>query len=60
METLSNGLVTIANGAIRLVDLSAHPVIFVVALMAAGFAWLCMIELDELDRQGTKPQVGRH
>lgn len=60
MESLSNGLVTLANG---LMDLAGHllsPIAFIGVFLVAGFSWLCLIELDELDRQGTKPEVGRH
>lgn len=60
METLGNGLITLANGAWVLLDVVFSPVTFVVALLAAGLVWLALIEVDELDRQGTKPEIGIH
>lgn len=60
MEILGNGLVTLANGAWVAVTSIASPITLAIIGMAVGLLWLALIETDELDRQGTKPEVGRH
>ena len=60
METLGNGITTIVNGAWTLADRVASPLTLVLLLLAAGFAWFVLLEIDELDRQGTKPEVRTH
>lgn len=60
MENLTNGLVTMVNGALVAGSNAFNPIVIIGALMIAGLAWICLIELDEVDRQGSKPEVGRH
>lgn len=60
MDILGNGLVTLANGALTALTSIADPVILVGIAMALSLLWLALVEVDELDRQGTKPEVGRH
>lgn len=60
MDTITNGLITIANGLLDLASRVVSPITVLVVLLVASYAWLCLIELDELDRQGTKPEIGRH
>ena len=60
MDTLAAGLITMANGLVDLVLSVAHPLVLVVAALALSLTWLALIERDELDRLGTKPEIGRH
>ena len=60
METIGNGLLTIVNGAWALADKVVSPVSLILILLGAGLAWFVLLEFDELDRQGTKPEVGTH
>ena len=60
METLGNGIITLANGAWLAVDMVVSPITLALAALGAGLLWLALIECDELDRQGTKPEVGLH
>jgi len=59
MDALANGLVTVANGARTLADGVLTPVALMCAVIAASLVWLALIELDELNRQGTKPEIER-
>jgi len=58
-ETLAAGLITVLNGGWALVDTIVHPLTFVLLILGGSFAWLALLETDELDRQGTKPEIGR-
>jgi hypothetical protein len=60
MDTLSSGLITMANGLVDLALTVVHPLVFVAAALILSMTWLALIERDELDRLGTKPEVGRH
>ncbi|MFM7088858.1 MAG: hypothetical protein ACKOW9_05015 [Candidatus Paceibacterota bacterium] len=60
MDVFSFGLTTILNGVITLIINLASPLVIVTVLLFISFLWLCLIELDEVDRQGTKPEVMRH
>lgn len=60
MSELANSVLTLANGAYNLAVSFANPLVWVVAAMAAGFWWLALVEIDEINRQGAKPVVGRH
>lgn len=60
MEILGNGLVTLANGALGALLSLASPLVIAGVALAAGLIWLALIEVDELNRKGTKPEVGRH
>ena len=55
-----NGLTTLLNGAFNTVDAATSPFAFAAVVSAGGLAWVCRIELAELDRQGSKPSVKRH
>lgn len=60
IDTLADGLVTIVNGLLALLGALASPVTLAVVAMVVSFAWLAVLETDELDRQGMKPDVGLH
>jgi hypothetical protein len=58
--SLGAGLVTIINGAFSAVDLVLSPIPLALAVCAGGMWWLAGIEVEELTRQGTKPEIQLH
>ena len=60
MTTLSYGLVALLNGFLSMMGALMTPLTAGVIVLALGMAWLARLELDDLKRQGTKPEVGRH
>lgn len=60
MDILGAGLTTLINGTLELLLRVASPVTVIVVVLAVSLGWLCLIELDELDRQGSKPEIGQH
>lgn len=58
-ELLAAGAITILNGAWTAVTAVVHPITLAVLVLGASFAWLALLEADELDRQGTKPEIAR-
>lgn len=60
MDILGSGLITLLNGFLAMLGALASPIAIAVVLCAAGLGWFALLEIDELDRQGTKPEVGRH
>ena len=60
MEIFSSGLITLLNGLLAMVGALASPVVVALVLAGLGLAWLCRLEIDELNRQSSKPEVGRH
>lgn len=59
MNVLTNGLVTIFNGIQATLDGVLSPIPLIALVLVLSFTWLALIELDELDRQGRKPEIGR-
>ncbi len=49
-----------ANGLVDLAVSVVHPLVLVVAAMVLSMTWLALIERDELDRLGSKPEIGQH
>ena len=60
MNTLANGLLTIINGLFNIIHLAISPFTIAAVFLGISLFWLMLLEVDELDRQGTKPEVGRH
>lgn len=60
MDALAAGLTALVNGLIALAGVLVSPVVGSLVLGALACAWLATMEIEELDRQGTKPEVGRH
>jgi hypothetical protein len=60
MEHLGNGLVTIFNGLWVTLTSVVSPATLGGLVLAACLLWLARLELDELDRLGSKPTVDRH
>jgi len=59
MDALANGLVTVFNGLQTLLDGLLTPVTLMGIAIGAALVWIALIELDELNRQGTKPEIER-
>lgn len=59
METLANGFVTLTNGMLTLLSGVVTPVGLMTGIVAASWVWIALVELDELNRQGSKPEIGR-
>lgn len=57
-ESLASGIITVLNGLWAIVGAVLSPITIIVVLTAVSFAWLALLENDELDRQATKPQIG--
>lgn len=60
MEALSATLVTIGNGIVAIAGDLASPFTIAVAALAASFAWMAVVDLEDLARQGNKPAAQRH
>jgi hypothetical protein len=60
MEKFSDSFITLANGFVELLLGVAHPLVFIVGALGLSLTWLALIERDELDRLGTKPEIGQH
>lgn len=60
MEILGSGLITILNGLLTMLGALASPVAGAVVLAGLALIWLCRLEMDEMGRQSSKPEVGRH
>lgn len=59
-QFLSNGVVTVINGVFAALDTLFSPFAFAAVAAAVALAWVCRVEIAELDRQGSKPFVKRH
>ena len=60
MDALGTGLILIANGLLQMLGRVADPITLIGLVLAVSLFWLAGIEIEELNRQGTKPEVGRH
>jgi hypothetical protein len=60
MDALAAGLTTIFNGIRTVVDGALSPIALTVLVLGASMAWLSAVDVEELNRRGTKPRVGRH
>jgi len=60
MENLSFGLITLFNGAYKITSNLFSPLTLIVILLGISIFWFFLIELDEYNRTGAKPNVGRH
>lgn len=52
-------LMTAANGAAFVVNSTLNFYAMGVLLLGASFTWLSRLEMDEMDRQSVKPDIGR-
>jgi hypothetical protein len=60
MRIFSNSLITLTNGAFDFITRLFSPVSIILILLVISLAWMALLEMDEMNRQGTKPEVGRH
>ena len=60
MNALSGGLVVLINGILSALNELASPLVICGVITALALLWLCLIELDDVNRLGTKPIIGRH
>lgn len=60
MTALSDGITTLFNGFLHTVGLTLSPIGIAISLIALSAAWLGLIEIELMDRSGSKPRVGRH
>lgn len=60
MTIFSNSLITLLNGAFDFITRLFSPVSIIIILLIASLVWMALLEMDEMNRQGTKPEVGRH
>jgi hypothetical protein len=59
MQILTNGAISVLNGLYAMVGLVLEPVTLIIVILGLSLTWLGLIELDELDRQGRKPEIGQ-
>jgi len=60
MLEFGNALISLINGFIIFLNKLFSPVFILSFIMFLSFLWIMLIELDELDRQSSKPEIGRH
>jgi hypothetical protein len=60
MDKIGSSFITLANGFVELLLGVAHPLVLIVVALGLSLTWLALIERDELDRLGTKPEIGQH
>lgn len=60
MEILVAGFTVIANGLLTVARAVLSPVAALVLIMAAGLAWMAVIEIEELNRRSSKPTTPLH
>jgi hypothetical protein len=60
LSALTATAVTVFNGVVAAGAVLLNPVTVSVVVLAGSLAWLAAIELEELTRQGTKPDIQLH
>lgn len=60
MELFGHGIVLIVNGALDLLGRLASPVAVAAVVIAVGLAWMARLEIDEVNRSASKPEIGIH
>lgn len=60
LDALGPYLVVLLNGLSSLVGLGRSPVAVSAVLLVAGALWFALLEIDELTRRSTRPDVQRH
>jgi len=60
MLSFGNVLITYANGFYLLITKLFSPISIAIFILAISMFWMFLLEIDEYNRQGTKPDVGRH
>lgn len=57
---MGTGLILIANGALEIASQFASFQTLVGGVAAVALWWLATMEVEEINRMGVKPDVGRH
>jgi len=60
MDALLSGLITLLNGFLAMVGALASPITLGLIILAGSLAWFARLEIDEVNRQSAKPEIGRH
>jgi hypothetical protein len=60
MNAFSDGFVTLLNGLRDALAGATNPVALAFIVCGVALAWLALVEIDLLNRAGTKPRIGRH
>ena len=60
LSTLGTGLVLIANGGMAMLHALASWMTFALVALIGSVWWLAVLEVDDLNRRGAKPEVARH
>lgn len=60
MTTFVDGLIALLNGLLTLLGHVLNLTTGAAIVLAVGLGWLALLEIDRLNRQGTKPVIGRH
>lgn len=60
MSTFGQGLVILVNGVVDIVGRVLSPVAFCAVVVIAGFAWMARLEVDDMNRDAAKPEIGMH
>ena len=60
MNTFVDSFISLLNGLFVMTNAAKNPLFIVGVLLIISFSWLALLEIDELNRQGSKPEVGRH
>lgn len=60
LSSLGDGLIVIVNGAWSVAATALSPMTAAAIATVAGLVWLARLEIDELNRQGSKPDIGMH
>lgn len=59
-DSLANGAVATLNGLLSIAGGLVNLRVIFAVVVAASAVWLAACEIEELDRQGIKPDVVRH
>lgn len=60
MEALAAGFTIFVNGATTLLGALFSTTAIVFLVMALGLAWMAFIEIEEMNRQSSKPTTPLH
>jgi hypothetical protein len=60
MIDLGNSIVSLVNGLYSILNIIISPNVILAFVLFVSLFWVFLIEIDELDRQGTRPEIGRH
>ena len=60
MNTLANSFIALANGIFASAHHLVSPITVALVVIGASLAWIARIEVEELNRKGTKPHIGIH